>query len=54
MPDPQQPDRYTTNFDEMYDVIVAGFGFAGGAAAIETADQGGKVLIVEKSSIPGG
>jgi len=48
------PDRYTTEFDEVFDVIVAGFGFAGGAAAIETADQGGKVLIIEKTPIPGG
>ena len=48
------PDRYVDDFDEVFDVIVAGFGFAGGAAAIEAADLGGNVLLIEKAPIPGG
>jgi NADPH-dependent 2,4-dienoyl-CoA reductase/sulfur reductase-like enzyme len=31
-------------FDETYDVIVVGYGFAGGITAIEAADAGAKVL----------
>lgn len=42
------------DFDEQFDVIVAGYGFAGGAAAIEAADHGARVLLVEKMSVPGG
>jgi succinate dehydrogenase/fumarate reductase flavoprotein subunit len=41
-------------FDETYDVIVVGYGFAGGAAAIEAADQGASVLLIEKMPDPGG
>ncbi len=37
-----------------YDVIVVGFGFAGGVAAIEAHDAGKRVLLVEKNAIPGG
>ena len=36
------------DFDEAYDVVVAGYGFAGGIAAIEAARAGAKVLICEK------
>ncbi len=41
-------------FDEDYDVIVVGYGFAGGIAAIEAARNGAKVLICEKMPQPGG
>ena len=41
-------------FDEAYDVIIAGYGFGGGIAAIEAADAGAKVLICEKMPQPGG
>ncbi|MGY9003730.1 MAG: FAD-dependent oxidoreductase, partial [Rhodospirillales bacterium] len=41
-------------FDKTYDVIVVGYGFAGGAAAIEAADQGASVLLIEKMPDPGG
>jgi succinate dehydrogenase/fumarate reductase flavoprotein subunit len=41
-------------FDETYDVVVVGYGFAGGAAAIEAADQGASVLLIEKMPDPGG
>jgi succinate dehydrogenase/fumarate reductase flavoprotein subunit len=44
--------------DEEVDVIVAGYGFAGGAAAISAADAlggaGGRVLLLEKMAVPGG
>jgi succinate dehydrogenase/fumarate reductase flavoprotein subunit len=36
------------------DVIVVGFGFAGGTAAIEAADTGAQVLLLEKMPDPGG
>lgn len=37
-----------------YDVIVVGYGFAGGNAAIAAADAGARVLLLEKSANPGG
>jgi succinate dehydrogenase/fumarate reductase flavoprotein subunit len=37
-----------------FDVIVVGYGFAGGAAAIAAHDAGGRVLLLEKMPIPGG
>ena len=36
------------------DVVVLGYGAAGAACAIEAADNGASVLIVEKESLPGG
>lgn len=42
------------HFDEEFDVIVAGSGNSGLVSAIELADAGAKVLIIEKSSVPGG
>jgi succinate dehydrogenase/fumarate reductase flavoprotein subunit len=47
-------DRYTDRFDETFDVVVVGFGHAGGVAAIEAHDGGANVLIVEKAGVPGG
>jgi succinate dehydrogenase/fumarate reductase flavoprotein subunit len=44
----------STGFDESTDVIVVGYGFAGGAAAIAAADTGCSVLLVEKMAVPGG
>lgn len=40
--------------DEVVDVVVVGYGFAGGAAAIAAADAGKSVLLLEKMSVPGG
>jgi succinate dehydrogenase/fumarate reductase flavoprotein subunit len=39
---------------ERFDVIVVGYGFAGGNAAIAAADAGAKVLLLERMPRPGG
>ena len=44
----------TSAWDETFDVVVVGYGFAGGAAAIEAHDRGARVLLVEKNIDPGG
>jgi succinate dehydrogenase/fumarate reductase flavoprotein subunit len=49
-----QPDRYGVHFDETFDIIVVGYGFAGGTAAIEASDRGSSVLLAEKMPDPGG
>ncbi|AHF79084.1 Fumarate reductase/succinate dehydrogenase, flavoprotein subunit (plasmid) [Sodalis praecaptivus] len=41
-------------FDTFYDVVVVGFGFAGGAAALAAHDAGARVLLIEKMPDPGG
>ena len=41
-------------FDEEFDVIVVGYGFAGAASAIEASDRGARVLLIEKMPDPGG
>ncbi|MBS7542967.1 FAD-dependent oxidoreductase [Ancylobacter oerskovii] len=41
-------------FDEAFDVLVVGFGFAGGASAIAAHDAGARVLLIEKQPDPGG
>lgn len=43
-----------TSFDEWTDVVVVGYGFAGGIAAISAADAGSDVLLLEKMAVPGG
>ncbi len=40
--------------DEQFDVVVAGYGFAGGIAALNAADAGASVLLLEKMAVPGG
>ena len=42
------------NFDESFDVVVAGFGLAGGIAAVNASQAGAKTLLIEKSPVPGG
>lgn len=41
-------------WDYRADVVVLGYGAAGAACAIEAADNGASVIIVEKESLPGG
>ena len=41
-------------FDQHYDVVVVGYGFAGAVAAISAHDHGAKVLLLEKMPDPGG
>lgn len=54
MSNEKQPEKFAKDFDEEFDIIVVGYGFAGGAAAIEAADQGCSVLLAEKMPDPGG
>ena len=46
--------RNVSSYDEEFDVVVVGYGYAGGTAAIEAADAGARVLLIEKNSVPGG
>ena len=39
---------------ESFDVVIVGFGFAGGIAALEAHDAGARVLLLEKQASPGG
>lgn len=41
-------------FDETFDVVVVGYGFAGGVSAIQAARGGARVLLIEKMPDPGG
>ena len=41
-------------WDKEADVVVVGFGGAGGCAALEAADAGAEVIILEKTATPGG
>ena len=46
--------RAVSAYDEEFDVVVVGYGFAGAISAIEAARAGAKVLLIEKASVPGG
>jgi succinate dehydrogenase/fumarate reductase flavoprotein subunit len=48
------PDAGVRRFDESFDVVVVGYGFAGGITAIEAARNGARVLLIEKNPHPGG
>lgn len=50
----EQISRTTQSFDETFDVVVVGYGYAGGISALEAARGGAKVLLIEKSTVPGG
>lgn len=39
----------SVKWDAEYDVVIAGYGFAGAAAAVSAADAGARVLLVEKA-----
>ncbi|MCG8545029.1 MAG: FAD-binding protein [Alphaproteobacteria bacterium] len=54
MTDANLPPKYVDAFDETFDVVVVGFGYAGGVAAISAHDAGAKVLLIEKMDAPGG
>lgn len=47
-------DPYTEDFDEAFDVVVVGFGFAGAVSAISSHDASARVLLIEKMPDPGG
>jgi len=42
------------SFDETFDVIIVGFGLAGGVAAMHAHDAGARVLLIDKNTVPGG
>jgi len=42
------------HFDETFDVVIVGFGHGGAVTAINAADAGARVLVIEKSEVPGG
>ena len=48
------PSQRVDQFDEEFDVVVVGFGYAGGAAAIAAHDGGARTLLIEKMPMPGG
>ena len=39
---------------ESWDVVVVGFGIAGGCAALEAARSGARVLLLERAAVHGG
>ncbi|WP_067687556.1 FAD-binding protein [Nocardia jejuensis] len=43
-----------TEWSGDYDVVVAGFGIAGGCAAVEAAAHGARVLVLERAGVAGG
>ncbi len=47
-------DTNPDSWDEVFDIVVVGYGFAGAAAAIQAHDSGAKILLVEKNRTPGG
>ncbi|MBU2549376.1 MAG: flavocytochrome c [Proteobacteria bacterium] len=47
-------DEAPKKWDESYDVVVIGSGFAGLAAAIEARQAGSSVMVMEKMAVPGG
>jgi succinate dehydrogenase/fumarate reductase flavoprotein subunit len=48
------PSRWVDKFDEEYDVVVVGYGYGGAISALEAARTGAKVLLIEKTAVPGG
>ncbi|MBL1074807.1 FAD-binding protein [Nocardia sp. 2] len=43
-----------TEWTDEFDVVVAGFGIAGGCAAVEAAAAGARVLLLERAAVAGG
>jgi protoporphyrinogen oxidase len=54
MANAEKPTRAVSSYDETFDVVVVGYGYAGGIAALEAAKHGARVLLIEKSAVPGG
>lgn len=50
----QRGSRANTEWDEVVDVVVVGYGAAGAAAAAAAADTGAHTLLLEKMAFPGG
>ncbi len=48
------PGSVLTDGTDTYDVVVIGFGIAGGCAALEAARAGARVLLLERAAVPGG
>ena len=46
--------RTVDRFDEVFDVVVVGYGFGGAVAALSAHDCGAEVLLAEKMPNPGG
>ena len=46
--------RSVGDYDDEFDVVVVGYGFAGSVSALEAARAGARVLLVEKTGVPGG
>ncbi len=46
--------RSVSDYDEAFDVVVVGYGFAGSVSALEAARAGARVLLIEKTGVPGG
>ncbi len=49
-----EPMEQAANWNDTYDVVVVGAGFAGLAAAIEASNSGASVVVLEKMHAPGG
>jgi succinate dehydrogenase/fumarate reductase flavoprotein subunit len=47
-------EKTVPDFDETFDVVVVGYGFAGGVSAVQAARSGARVLLIEKMPDPGG
>jgi len=52
--EPLVRDHRAGRYDDDYDVVVVGAGFAGLTAAIEACNAGASVLVIEKMRAPGG
>jgi 3-oxo-5alpha-steroid 4-dehydrogenase len=48
------PGPDVTDWTDDVDVLVVGFGIAGGCAAVEAAAQGARVLVIERAAVAGG